>query len=185
MTASPRVLILASANSYRQGPFLEAARKLGAEAVQALDVPPAHAAANEKVIGLDFRDPARAVRQVRAYAREHPLRAVIPTDDATVVLAARICEALGLPHNSPAAAQAAHDKHWMRELFAQAGVPSPWFRLFSIDDDPDQIASQVKYPCVLKPTCLSGSQGVIRANDPAEFVGAFHRLADLLFKARL
>ena len=33
----------------------------------------------------------------------------------------------------------------------------------------------VDYPCVVKPTRLSGSRGVIRADDEAEFVAAFER----------
>src|SRR5262249_6505495 len=36
------------------------------------------------------------------------------------------------------------------------------------------------YPCVLKPTILAASRGVIRANDPAEFVAAFRRIASIL-----
>src|SRR5207248_9615300 len=36
------------------------------------------------------------------------------------------------------------------------------------------------YPVVLKPAALSASQGVIRANDEAEFAAAFERIARLL-----
>jgi biotin carboxylase len=38
----------------------------------------------------------------------------------------------------------------------------------------------VQYPCVLKPTCLSSSQGVIRADDPQQFEQAFVRIQRLL-----
>jgi biotin carboxylase len=38
----------------------------------------------------------------------------------------------------------------------------------------------VSYPCVLKPTCLSGSRGVIRADDAGQFVAAFGRVRRLL-----
>jgi len=179
-SASPRLLVLASAHSYRLDPFLKAARQLDVEVIRALDVPPAHTTATDHFLGLDFRDPARSVRQVKSYAREHPLQAIVATDDATVVLAARIGEALGLPHNSPAAAEAARDKHLMRRLFARAGVPSPWFKPFAVGDDPSRVASQVKYPCVLKPTRLSGSRGVIRANTPEEFLAAWARVTRVL-----
>ena len=36
------------------------------------------------------------------------------------------------------------------------------------------------YPCVLKPTVLAGSRGVIRADDPVSFVAAFRRIAAIL-----
>jgi biotin carboxylase len=183
--AAPRLLVLATAHTYRLDPFLRAARKLGVEVVLGLDAPPAHTTSTEAGLGLDFRSPERCVRQALAYAQAHPLRAVIPTDDATVVLAAHLGEALGLPHNSIAAAEAARDKRRMREAFARAGVPSPWFKPFTVADDPEAVAAQVEYPCVLKPTCLSGSRGVIRANEPGEFVAAFERVKVLLVKAGL
>ncbi len=177
---SPRLLILASAHSYRLDPFLEAARRLGVLAIRALDVPPAHTTVTDHLLGLDFRDPTRSARLVKAYAREYPLSAIIATDDATVVLAARIAESLGLPHNSPASAEAARNKHLMRQMFARAGVPSPWFELFAVGDDPNQVASRLKYPCVLKPTHLSGSRGVIRADHADEFVTAWARITRML-----
>jgi biotin carboxylase len=41
-------------------------------------------------------------------------------------------------------------------------------------------AREQSYPCVLKPTFLAASRGVIRANNPDEFVAAFRRIADLI-----
>lgn len=179
------LLILASAHTYRLEPFLEAARKLGVEVVRGLDVPPTHVISKEDFLGLDFRDVERSIAQAQTYALQHRLRAVIPTDDATVALAAHLSEALDLPHNSIEAAEAARDKYRMRQLFAQAGLPTPWFHLASIAGDPAQLAAQVKYPCVLKPTCLAGSRGVIRANDAGQFAAAFARLRAILVKAGL
>ncbi len=183
--AAPRLLLLASAQTYRLEPFLRAARKLGVVPVLGVDVPPAHTRSTEATLGLDFRDVERSIAQAQGYAMRHRLQAVIPTDDATVALAAHLSEALDLPHNSIEAAEAARDKHRMRQLFAQAGLPTPWFRLASSADDPTQLAAQVKYPCVLKPTCLAGSRGVIRADDPGQFVAAFARLTAILVKAGL
>jgi biotin carboxylase len=183
----PRLLLLASAHTYRLEPFLEAARQLGVDVVRGLDVPPAHTASNDNFLGLDFRDIDRSIRQAQAYAQQHRLWAVIPTDDAAVALAAHLSEALDLPTvcNSIEAAAAARDKYLMRQMFSQAGLPSPWYKLFSTTADPAVIAAQVQYPCVLKPTCLSGSRGVIRADDPDQFRAAFVRLKAILIKAGL
>jgi biotin carboxylase len=63
---------------------------------------------------------------------------------------------------------------------SKGGAPCPIFRPFSLSTDPAWIATQVTYPCVLKPLRLSGSRGVIRANNPAEFITAFNRLKRLL-----
>src|SRR5207237_2001588 len=122
----------------------------------------------------------RVTRQVVKAARSRPFQAIIPPDDATVTLAARLALALGLPHNSREAAEASRNKYVMRERLARAGLPTPWFRLFSTASDPSGAAGAVPYPCVLKPTCLSGSRGVIRANDAAQFAEAFGVIRELL-----
>jgi len=68
----------------------------------------------------------------------------------------------------------------MRDVLAAAGAPSPRFAVFSIDDDPRDVARRVSFPCVVKPLFLAASRGVIRANDPVEFAAAFHRLDAIL-----
>jgi biotin carboxylase len=68
----------------------------------------------------------------------------------------------------------------MRELLAQAGIPSPSFRRAAIHEDPEVIARNVTFPCVPKPSSLSGSRGVIRADDPAKFAAAFTRVVAIL-----
>jgi biotin carboxylase len=178
--AAPRVLVLAGAHSYRLEAFQSAADRLGVAVVRGLDAPPAHASAGLSFLRLDYRDPERASRQVVKAARSRPFQAIIPTDDATVTLAARLAVALGLPHNSVEAAEATRNKYLMRQRLARAGLRAPWFGLFSTAADPTVAAQAVPYPCVLKPTCLSGSRGVIRANDPVQFVQAFTVIQGLL-----
>jgi biotin carboxylase len=94
--------------------------------------------------------------------------------------AAAIAAALGLPHNAVEATRAARHKPTMRARLAEAGVAQPGFRLFRTTDAPEQAARAVSFPCVLKPTFLAASRGVIRANDPAGFVAAWRRIASLL-----
>jgi biotin carboxylase len=129
---------------------------------------------------LDYRDIVKSAEAVVAYAREHPVGAILGVDDSGTLLAARAGEALGLPGNSPEAAQAARHKHAMRCRFAEAGVPSPRFRLYHRGDDPERIAREVAFPCVVKPTTLSGSRGVMRADSPEELVSRFRLLERIL-----
>jgi biotin carboxylase len=75
---------------------------------------------------------------------------------------------------------ATRNKHRLRLLLSQAGLLSPPFSRFDINDDPVQVAQQVPFPCVVKPLCLSASRGVMRANNPDQFVSAFQRLRTLL-----
>ncbi|HSS43697.1 MAG TPA: ATP-grasp domain-containing protein, partial [Thermoanaerobaculia bacterium] len=72
------------------------------------------------------------------------------------------------------------DKGGMRRLLAEAGVPSPSHRLLQTHEDPRRCAADIRFPCVLKPTFLAGSRGVIRADDREEFVSAWHRIEKIL-----
>ena len=175
-----RVLLLMSPATYRAGAFLNAAKQLNLEVVVGIDLPETLSEYWHVPLGLDFMDYEASMRTIVEFAQEHPLHAIISIDDAATELAARASAALGLAHNSPRAAEAARDKLLMRTLMSAGGAPCPIFRPFLLSDDPAWIAGQVSYPCVVKPLRLSGSRGVIRANDPAEFVAAFQRLKRLL-----
>jgi biotin carboxylase len=180
----PRLLLLTTAHSYRNEAFQTAAAQAGVEILVAYDLPPAMLGKERPHysgwLGVDLGDPQAAAAAIAAGTAAQPLAAVLPVDDSGVVAAAAVAAGLGLPYNAPAAAEAARDKYRMRTLMAAAGVPCPWFRLFSTGEDLPAIAGEVPYPCVLKPTTLNGSCGVMRADDPQEFVARAQRLARLL-----
>lgn len=175
-----RVLLLMTANTYRAQPFIAAAERLGIEVIKAVDMPRPLAEVWDYRPGIDFSAPEQATQAIAAIAADQPLAAIIAVDDSGVLLAARASAALGLPHNSVAAAAAARDKFRMRTLLAQAGVASPPFSLYSTADNLSELAAQVEYPCVVKPRQLSGSRGVMRADDPDQFMAAVERLKRLL-----
>lgn len=175
-----RVLLLFSPASYRTSPFMEAARRLGLEVVQGVDMPEALAEVWKVPLGLDFGNVEQATRAIVDYAAKQPLHAILSVDDSASLLAARASAALGLAHNSPDAALAARDKYVMRRMLAEGGVNVPRFQCFAASDDPARVAAQVEYPCVVKPLRLSGSRGVIRADSPEELIAAFTRTRRML-----
>ena len=176
-----RLLLLIPTTTYRTEAFVQAAAKLDVEMVVASERPSVlEAALPDNLLTLDFGDPGKSARAVAEFARRHRVDAVVPVDDRTTVVAAAIAERLGLRTSPLAAVQATRNKHRMREAFAQAGVRSPGYTLLHVTDDPEAAAGRVTYPCVLKPTILAGSRGVIRADDPREFVAAFRRIAAIL-----
>ncbi len=138
-----------------------------------------------RTLTLTLHRPETAVRQILEFTAGRSLSAVIPTDEATAVVAALASERLGLLHNPPAAARAAGRKDLLRALLASAGVRSPRAVVESRRADPVAAARRARYPCVLKPTFLSGSRGVIRADDTGGFVAAFTRIAALLSRPEL
>ncbi len=175
-----RVLLLTTPNTYRAQAFLAAAERLGVDVVIATDMQAELAESWGQQLGLDFQRIDQAVAAIAALAAKQPLRAIIAVDDSGSLLAARASAALNLPHNAPDAAEAARDKFLMRTLLEHAGVPSPPFQRYSTGDDVHALAELVTYPCVVKPLRLNGSRGVIRADNPREFVAAANRLATLL-----
>ena len=179
--SSPRLLLLLPSTTYRATAFVEAARHLGVDLTVASDFPSAFEREQPSgLLTLDFADPPRAAAQAEAFALEHPFVGVVGVDDDTAVVAAAIAGRLGLRGNPTTAALAARDKHRQREMLAAAGVPVPRFDLAPTDGDPEALSRGIVYPCVLKPLRLSASRGVIRADNPAEFVAAFRRLGAIL-----
>src|SRR3970040_2331348 len=85
----------------------------------------------------------------------------------------------GPPHTGSGAVAASRDKARTRELLAAAGLNTPRFRTWPADADPEEVPSPT-FPVVVKPVDLSGSRGVIRADDPDELAGAFARVAALV-----
>jgi biotin carboxylase len=167
--------------TYRASAFLEAARRLDMPVVVGSDREQALSAANPAGhLTLDFLAPEKATGAIVEFAKHYPIRAVVAADDDGAILAAMVAAALGLPHSGVDAVVAARDKHRMREVLAAAGVPSPRSELVSIDEEPHDVARRVVFPCVVKPLFLSASRGVIRADDPAQFAGAFRRLTAIL-----
>jgi biotin carboxylase len=174
------MLLLTTAHTYRAEAFRAAAKKSGVTVITAIDLPDELSRPREVDFTLDFRDPDRAVRRIVAYAHDHPLTAILSVDDNASLIAAEASAALGLPHNSPQAAEAARDKFVMRTLLKQGGVRVPNFQLFSTADDVADVAQRVLYPCVIKPLALNGSRGVIRADDADQLAAAIRRLSRLL-----
>jgi biotin carboxylase len=64
----------------------------------------------------------------------------------------------------------------MRQRFQAAGLLTPGFRTVEVAEDATRIASTVRFPCVVKPLDLSGSQGVVKADDAESFPDVLARV---------
>ena len=176
-----RVLLLLSRTSYRAEAFVAAAHSLdvaitvGSNHRQALaDLTPGGA------LTLGVGDVDRSVAIIVRFASDYPLTAIVAAEDDFTPVAAAASEALGLRHHPPEAVRSARNKAIMRQRLEEAGFPSPWFQVASVEDDAEAAAGSVRYPCVLKPLALSASRGVIRADTPEEFGRAWSRIREIL-----
>jgi hypothetical protein len=108
---------------------------------------------------------------------------LIAVGDRPVVLAARAAAALGIRWHTVAGAEASTDKRQSRAAMAIAGLPSPRFTVLHMTAAARSgVASSQPFgfPVVLKPVGLSGSRGVIRADDAAAVTAAVVRIGALL-----
>src|SRR5438046_2687464 len=177
----PRVLLLATTTGYQTRAFGDAAKRLGIELAFATDR--CHLLEDpwrDGAIPIRFHDEAASVQSIVATTRERPLDGVVAVGDRPTVIAARVCEALGLRGHASEAAAIARDKQRTRERLRARGLPAPWFVMTDVDANPRLFADTLRYPCVVKPVALSGSRGVMRADHPAGFCAAFDRLRALL-----
>jgi biotin carboxylase len=176
-----RILLLMTTRTYRAGAFMEAAARLGIQVVVGSEE--THVLADTNPSGhltLDFHDLEPSTGTIVDFAQQYPLDAIVSTDDDGLVLAAMASDALELPHNTVGAVATARNKYETRLALSQTGLLTPSFWRFSVDENPLEAASRVAYPCVVKPLALSASRGVMRADNPNQFVTAFRRLLPIL-----
>jgi biotin carboxylase len=174
-----RVLLLVPARTYRATDFLVAASRMGLELVVGSDG--ALPLGGHPVVRVNPNDPQGSA--ARLVAESGPVDAVVAADTPMLVLAAAVAARLGLPHNRVEAVRAAADKATQRRRWAAAGVAQPAFRIVPADASEDALkeaAAQVGYPCVVKAVSLSGSQGVLRADDGAAAADASRRIRQIL-----
>ncbi|MCC6935236.1 MAG: ATP-grasp domain-containing protein, partial [Thermomicrobiales bacterium] len=176
---TPRVMLLMSPKTYRAGAFMAAAETLGIEVISVVDMPEALRSYWHQDLAVSFANIEQAFPDVVRLARDKDVDALLSVDDAATELAALGARELGFAHNSPQAAVAARDKLVMRDMLSSANVKCPWYAVFPADADPFQIAEDVPFPCVIKPLRLSGSRGVIRADNPDELAAAFARTVSI------
>jgi biotin carboxylase len=176
-----RVLLFASTTGYQTRMFGEAASRLGAVLMFAtdrcdqLDDPWFDGA-----IPVRFHHEEASTDAVVEASRATPFDAVVAVGDRPAVIAARVAERLGLPGHPPDAAAAARDKAETRSRLRAAGLPTPWSETVSSTLRPEALPPPRSWPVVVKPAALSGSRGVMRANDQRELAGAYARLHRLL-----
>jgi len=177
------VLLFAAKLGYQTRSFDEAARKLGIELTFVTDR--CHQLEDpwgDRAIPVHFETPEIAAYEaLQAVRGSNALpEGILALGDRPAVVAAYVARGLALAYNHPAAVEACRSKLRMREIFRDAGLLTPWFRIVSLHPTPEPALLGIHYPCVLKPLSLSASQGVVRANNRAEFLAAAERIRRLL-----
>jgi biotin carboxylase len=174
--APKRVLLVAATTGYQTAMFAEAASRAGIDLLLATDrchvlEDPWH----DRAIPIRFDHPDAAAQAVADSAAR--LDGILAVGDGPSYVASIIAARCGLAFHPPAAVEIARDKYLTRERFRLAGLPVPTFYRIPLSEPPKGARF---YPCVVKPLGLSGSRGVIRAGDDAQFTAAVQRIRNIL-----
>ena len=168
-----RVLLLLPTTGYRNNDFLAAAKKLRVEIVAAANychqLAPSWGLA--PIMALHFDRPVQAADTVLREIGGN-LDAVLAVDDSGVELAALLSERLGLPGNPAHAVRRVRDKLAFRRLLREREFLCPEFHHLPTGEDPRKLFPELKFPVVVKARRLSGSRGVIRADNSEELMRA-------------
>ena len=168
-----RILLLLPTTGYRNNDFLAAAKKLRVEIVADANycqqLAPSWGLA--PIMALHFDRPVQAADTVLREIGGN-LDAVLAVDDSGVELAALLSERLGLPGNPAHAVRRVRDKLAFRRLLREREFLCPEFHHLPTGEDPRKLFPELKFPVVVKARRLSGSRGVIRADDSEELMRA-------------
>jgi biotin carboxylase len=106
-------------------------------------------------------------------ARDRKVTGVVTYDEALVIAAAHVAEALGVPGLTVSGARNCRDKHRSRTALRAAGLPQPGFALARTLGEATRAAAGFGYPVVVKPRGLAASIGVARVTGPEDLARAF------------
>lgn len=178
------MLLLATTTGYQTRMFAEAAARLGVEILYATDrCDQLEDPWRDGAIAVRFHEEWRSVDALLKAVEKRPVQAVVAVGDRPTVLASYVSRLLGMPSHPPEAAAAARDKRLTRERLKAAGLLTPSFFAVPVGAEAESLVERLRFPVVIKPTVLSASRGVIRADDTLSFVTAFDRVRRLLASA--
>jgi len=133
MTEQKSILLFASKLGYQTRSFDAAARRLGVRLVFVTDR--CHELSNpwgDDALAVRFDAPEHAAGRALQEFRKRHFDGIIALGDRPTIAAAYTARGLGLAANHPVAVAACHNKLRMREVFRDAGLPSPWFRAIAL-----------------------------------------------------
>ncbi len=175
----PRILIAAAKVGYQTKSIAEAARRAGIDVVLVTDR--CHVLEDpwlDRAIAVRFEEPQEAAELVLQELGVIHLDGVIALADAPTTTAALVAARLGVPFHPASATEQCRNKGRAREAFSAAGMLVPRTVRYRLDGE--AAAHHTAFPCVLKPTAMSASRGVIRADNQGEFTAAFARIRKIL-----
>jgi cysteine synthase A len=126
-----------------------------------------------RVREIDTNSLASLLETVNDIKDREGVDAIFTSSEFYVPTVAQLAGSLGLRGLDPVAAQICRHKPSTRKALRLAGLLTPDFKVITTEKEAWQIASEIIYPCVVKPPSDSSSHGVRLVYDPLEFMEHF------------
>jgi len=123
-----------------------------------------------------FRQSADLIRQLGDDGLTGPADGVTTFVELSVPLAARLCEAFGLPGFRPESVDAARDKYRTRAALKAAGLPTPRNAIIRSEAELEASGLAVGFPAVLKPVSGAASLGVKKVTSMEELQACYREV---------
>ena len=176
------IVLVSPASSYRTSVYIAAAERQSIPVIFITDGEPDLVRSDISGLKVDLSNSVTASREIVERLNGYSVDAVIGTDDEVVEIANRISGALNLPHNPISAVRATRSKELARQALQHSELNTPNFVVVDVDSYTEQDLDVLQFPCVAKPTSLSASRGVIRADNFEELKEALRRIKEILEK---
>jgi biotin carboxylase len=119
-------------------------------------------------------DPSGTADAAEDYVRKKgPIHGVLTVAADVPLTVATVAQRLGLPGISIESASLAQDKLAMKERFAAAGIPVPWFAPVPSPDALKWLVDERGFDLVIKPVDSRGSRGVQRLSPKTDLSAAW------------
>ncbi|MBN1792547.1 hypothetical protein JW826_02585 [Candidatus Woesearchaeota archaeon] len=109
------------------------------------------------------------IEELRKYRDKSGLDGLITLSEGAVTLLADAQESLNIEGNDAAATRFGRNKHWMRKLFAEKGIPSPKsIAVHSLEEAMTIAKKEFDWTLFLKPPCIGGSAYCRKITGPTQ-----------------
>lgn len=185
MTAMKNVLMLGCAYPAELGYFTRGVARAGARTFAVDQVPESHLPpfVRESLSGYcqvpSLFDEQVAFEAVRTWAGSMTFDRVESLWEPTVLLAARLREALGAPGMTYEQVVRFRDKDKMKQAVADAGLRTPRHQRASGSDECLEAAERIGFPLCLKPIAGAGSENTYRVDTQEELESILRKAAHI------
>ncbi len=179
------VLMVSPGFPIEQPFFTRGLARQGAQVIglgdQGVDAMPemARLALHDYIRVASFGNEQAIIDQVRQYARRVPIHRVESTWEPTMLLAARLREALGTPGMTVAETIPFRDKEVMKQILDDAGIRTPRHAASTTKAGVRQAVEHIGFPVCIKPIAGAGSADTYRVNDERELEQVLNALGHI------